>query len=301
MAASLLIAPAKAAPEVLPSTPGKVIVKGAYAKGEHVDVELVPEVLTIQPGQPFSVAVRLKPEKDWHSYWKNAGDAGLATTIKWTLPEGFQAGDIQWPAPKRLPVPGDVVNYGYEAETMLLTQVTAPANLPVGRSVQLKAHVAWLVCAEVCVPGEANLTAPVKVVAGAPQVDPKWVKAFAATRQLLPVAIKGLDLRAETTDNGYNLVAEPARPGAVWPTGDVFFFSQDETVIESGAAQPVKVDGARHILNLTKASFAVDIAKRLHGVLVAPVGLDARRSVSRNRYCGLASECSRIGERARGV
>src|SRR5690349_11855167 len=58
-------------------------------KAAHVDAELVSEVESIQPGQPFWVALRLKMEEHWHTYWQNPGDSGLATKITWNLPEGF--------------------------------------------------------------------------------------------------------------------------------------------------------------------------------------------------------------------
>ena len=42
-----------------------------------------------------------------------------ATEIKWTLPQGWSAGAIQWPTPKRLPV-GPLMDYGYEGKVWLL-------------------------------------------------------------------------------------------------------------------------------------------------------------------------------------
>ena len=50
--------------------------------------------------------VQFTMPEHWHIYWKNPGDAGLATKYIWTLPEGVTAGDIVWPAPERLEVSG---------------------------------------------------------------------------------------------------------------------------------------------------------------------------------------------------
>lgn len=55
-----------------------------------------------------------------------------------------------------LPV-GPLMNYGYEGEVALLTQLTAPAYLPPGQLVTLQAHTTWVACAELCVPGAATL------------------------------------------------------------------------------------------------------------------------------------------------
>src|SRR6185369_1520698 len=74
-------------------------------KAAHVEAELVSEVESIQPGQPFWVALRLKMEDHWHTYWQNPGDSGLATKIIWNLPEGFRAESIQWPYPEKIEAP----------------------------------------------------------------------------------------------------------------------------------------------------------------------------------------------------
>ena len=52
------------------------------------------------PGQSVWVALDLRIKPGWHTYWRTPGDSGLPTTIKWTLPDGVTAGDIQWPVPR---------------------------------------------------------------------------------------------------------------------------------------------------------------------------------------------------------
>src|SRR5687767_4797431 len=68
----------------------------------NVTAELVGETETIRPGSPFTVGVSLRPAPDWHTYWQNPGDSGLATTVEWKLPAGMTAGELEWPHPVRL-------------------------------------------------------------------------------------------------------------------------------------------------------------------------------------------------------
>ena len=68
--------------------------------------ELVSDDRSLRPGNPIWIALRLKPKKGWHTYWRYAGDSGLATKIKWHLPPGFSAGPIEWPAPERITLEG---------------------------------------------------------------------------------------------------------------------------------------------------------------------------------------------------
>jgi thiol:disulfide interchange protein DsbD len=123
----------------------------APVKTEHVEAELVAAKTALAPGEPLTVALRLKMEPGWHTYWQNPGDSGLPTKIKWTLPEGVTAGDIQWPVPHALPV-GPLVNYGYDGEVLLLTELRSAAASTSNAPLPLAARADWLVCKEVCIP-----------------------------------------------------------------------------------------------------------------------------------------------------
>src|SRR5436309_36912 len=41
-----------------------------------------------RPGETITAALRLDSEPGWHTYWRNEGDAGIPTSIEWTLPPG---------------------------------------------------------------------------------------------------------------------------------------------------------------------------------------------------------------------
>src|SRR5689334_17515470 len=150
----------------------------------HVEAELVAESTSWVAGAPNWVALRLKPEPGWHTYWRNPGDSGLPTTLAWTLPEGWSSGEISWPYPSvnRL---GDLVNYGYDAQTLHLVPLTLPPKIE--GEFTVKALAKWLVCADICIPGEAqlSLTLPVAEIATA---DPIWSPRFADARARLPQA-----------------------------------------------------------------------------------------------------------------
>src|SRR6185436_14214698 len=128
----------------------------APVKTAHVEAELVAAKTAIVPGEPITVALRLAMEKGWHTYWRNPGDSGLPTTLAWKLPAGIEAGPIEWPAPRVLPV-GPLVNYGYEGEVLHLVELRPGRALSEGAPVVLAALADWLVCKEVCIPEGADL------------------------------------------------------------------------------------------------------------------------------------------------
>ena len=58
----------------------------------HVRLEVFADHRSIGPGESFRVAVVQHIDRAWHTYWINPGDAGLATQIKWTVPQGYSVG-----------------------------------------------------------------------------------------------------------------------------------------------------------------------------------------------------------------
>src|SRR6185503_19880555 len=59
--------------------------RAAPVKTPHVEAELVAAKTALVPGEPVQVALRLKMERGWHTYWQNPGDSGLPTKLNWNL------------------------------------------------------------------------------------------------------------------------------------------------------------------------------------------------------------------------
>jgi len=183
----------------------------------HTKVSLLAETDAVRPGRPLHLAVRLQMEPGWHSYWRNPGDAGLPTRVRWTLPSGFEAGEVRWPYPQRF-TQGPVGSYGYAREVLLLDEVRVPAS-PVNHEVRIGAHVDWLECQEACLPGktDVSLVLPVRAAAG-PGPD---AAAFAEARGRLPVSDPAWRFGAATAAGDVVLTVTPP-PGTT--VSDASFF-----------------------------------------------------------------------------
>jgi thiol:disulfide interchange protein DsbD len=155
-----------------------------YEGKELVHADLLADVTAIVPGKPFTAGVLLRMASKWHTYWKFPGDAGIATEVKWNLPPGWKAGEIQWPIPLKLNEPGDIQIYGYHDEVLLLQEITPPASLAES-AVKLSAEADWLVCEKICIPGSAKLQLELPVAA---QNAPANDEMFARFRRSLPQA-----------------------------------------------------------------------------------------------------------------
>ena len=134
---------------------------------KYVRVELVSEQDAIVPGKDLWLGLRFDLQDEWHTYWINPGDSGEAPRIEWQLPAGFQAGAIQWPYPERLSTP-PLADYGYEHQVLLMAPVRPPAQLEDGETQKMAARVRYLVCRDVCIPGQKQLELTLRVKSAAP-------------------------------------------------------------------------------------------------------------------------------------
>jgi len=241
---------------------------GRADDGGHVQARLVSEVRSVQPGSPFWTGVLLKMDPHWHTYWRYPGDSGLPTKIKWKLPAGFSAGDIQWPYPMRIELP-PLVSYGYEDEILLPVQLTPPASLKPGADVTLAARVDWLECAEICIPGKADvsLTLPVGKDASAP--DPAAARLFADIRARLPLAQSEWTFAASSAGDKLYITAHG-------PSGETSqrlnFFPFTKAQIEEAAPQTLSRDGEAYVLELTKSELSTGPVAALEGLVVSDRG-----------------------------
>jgi DsbC/DsbD-like thiol-disulfide interchange protein len=100
-----------------------IVIAAAPVRAANTTVQLLIAADTVTPGTTVLAAIQLEMEPGWHTYWKNPGESGQATEVKWQLPPGVIAGDILWPVPKKLP-PAEVTTYGYEEKTVLIVPLT---------------------------------------------------------------------------------------------------------------------------------------------------------------------------------
>ena len=144
----------------------------AAEEPQPVRARLVADASAPAPGGTLQVGVLLEIDEGWHVYWKNPGDAGLATEVRLTLPEGLAAGALGWPTPHRFTQPGGLVGYGYE-RTLLLASAVRLAGPPPADGASLAADTSWLACKEVCLIGSARLEGRWPLDVAAPEFE-RW-------------------------------------------------------------------------------------------------------------------------------
>jgi len=203
-------------------------------QAKRMNVTLAAERATVQPGGSLTVAFVMRPQRGWHGYWRNPGDAGAEPRVAWRLPEGWTAGPLQYPIPRRKTLLG-LMNYVFEGDHALLATIAIPADAEPGVVFPIDARLDYLVCTdEICVPETATVT--VQVTTG--REGPRSA-AFDGYRRALP---RPLAEPARFAVAGNRLrIAIPLAAGTALPdpyvyvaTADTMRHGEPETLSRSG-------------------------------------------------------------------
>ena len=225
---------------------------------------------TAKPGETVLAGVRLTMGLGWHTYWRNPGEAGLATTITWTLPPGVQAGDIQWPVPEKLIVE-DITSYDYNGEVVLLVPLTVSASAAQGEQ-EIVARLSWLECEVNCVPGRATVQA--KLTIGQASKLSADAAALAGWQARMPKAEPRLQARAwwEKAASGDSrpVVIEwsALKPGAA---GDFYPYEQEKCDV-GARTEPLPTSTGKVRLSKVVKKSEGDWPKELAGLIVEKNG-----------------------------
>lgn len=127
----------------------------AYAQGDQY-VDLAAS--TFQSENKQFIVISMRNEKDWHTYWKNPGDAGLTINFEFFHNgEKIKLNELEWPAPKKYIEQGNILAYGYSDINHFFFSPTPQQTSSFSNS-NLKIKSTWLVCKDICIPGQKEIS-----------------------------------------------------------------------------------------------------------------------------------------------
>jgi len=245
---------------------GLILLSGFTSDAAHTRATLILSAGAAKPGETIIAGVHLQMDPGWHTYWKNPGGSGKATEIKWQLPPGVTAGEIQWPLPQKL-LAEDLTTYVHHHEVVLLVPLKLATDLKPG-PVELKAKVSWLECEKPCVPGKAEVTAKLEI-GGVTQAsaDASLIETW---EKKLPRSAEGLNARAswEKPANGDErpVILEWVASASVKDV-DFFPYASDNFEIQPTIENRSDAPGQIRLRKLVK-KFEGDWPDRISGVLI---------------------------------
>ena len=143
---------------------GGLLLAPAIAADEYVGLSATTEFNEIHPGDTGILAVEINIEDGWHTYWPGISDSGFGVkfTLRSTGPVTLD--DPIWPTPKRYLQPGDILDHVYEETALVLIPFTVADDAPTDEPVIFDIDAEFLVCSDICLPGQANTTATITIV-----------------------------------------------------------------------------------------------------------------------------------------
>ena len=150
--------------------------EGAWAEQPMAKARLVAALDAVGQEATLAFGLELQLADKWKTYWRSPGDAGIPTSLDWSGSRNVADVAFLWPAPIRFTLFG-LETYGYEHEVVFPLVVT-PARP--GEPVTLDARVTYMVCEEVCVPFDEQLSLTLPAGAATPGPQGYRIESFRA-------------------------------------------------------------------------------------------------------------------------
>lgn len=147
-----------------------------WVRSAESDVRLVAGRTAVDDRDTVRLGLHFELKPGWKVYWRSAGDAGYPPSIDWTGSENLGDTAIEWPVPHRFELFG-IQTAGYKDAVVfpLTAQVSDPQQ-----PVRLRAAVDYLICADICIPGHADLALDLPAGPGGPSEAAHLIERYAA-------------------------------------------------------------------------------------------------------------------------
>ena len=221
----------------------------AAARSTHIQPQLVAESVAPAPGGTTTLALTMTPEKSWHGYWANGGDAGFGLSVEWNAPEGVTIAPFRYPVPDALILFG-MMNHVYEHPYALLADVRIDPSIAPGTDLTLSGVANWLACTDkVCVPERAVISVALK--AGDGTTSDASRTRFDGWRALLPQPLDRHGIWERRGETARFAIPLPADAALDTP----HLFVETQNVVDYAAPQSFSRNGD-HIIVETRTKGA---------------------------------------------
>jgi suppressor for copper-sensitivity B len=139
----------------------------AAEREKHAEARLFSPVTATGDLKTVPLALEIRLQDGWDTYWRTPGDAGLPPQLDWAGSENLDAAEMKWPAPHRLSAFG-IDNLVYTEQVIF--PLEAAVKTP-GAPLDLKLRLDLLVCNEICVPETHDLSLSLPAGDAAPSAD----------------------------------------------------------------------------------------------------------------------------------
>jgi thiol:disulfide interchange protein DsbD len=220
----------------------------------------VAEIFLFQNQEKSQIILKVNLEKGWHLYWRNSGDAGIPTEIKWELPEGISISNSLWPVPKAFESEG-LVSYGYENEAIFLFDfITNDVNDISKETISCKINS--LICKEVCIPFDTMIVFKLS--------DIKTIKNFSEIfhHNEINFPINNSSIKLNASLQSDKILLEVIKDNLIENFNKISFFPYENGVIKNAMYNNFVIKDNKYLIDLYLDQFKTHIPPKLEGLLI---------------------------------
>ncbi len=236
--------------------------ESAPVKSGRAVAQLVTSYDRVAPGQEIYIALSMRLEPHWHTYWRNAGGPGEPAELHWDVPDSVSIGEIVWPLPQIVST-GPLINYAFEDRLLLPMPMTVATDAKPGDILTIKAQATYLVCYQICLPEMADLVLELPI--GAPIRDDRWSGNIERSIKRAPKP-EGLQASAQLK-NGVLSLDIGGGDLDFTTIKDPYFFPYEQDLIDASAPQNIALAKRGVRIDLTPSFGLEDGLKDIPGVL----------------------------------
>jgi len=128
--------------------------ESSWTESDFARARLIAAAPAVGQAETIDLGLEIALEPGWKTYWRTPGDAGVPPVLDWTGSQNVADATLLWPAPERFTLFG-IDTFGYAEEVIFPLRVTPQRP---GEPVTLDATLTYMVCEEICIPLEAQLS-----------------------------------------------------------------------------------------------------------------------------------------------
>jgi len=230
----------------------------------NVKTEMISEYEQIASGMQFKVAIKMIMSNEWYIYWKNPGDAGLATYFEWVLPENVDIIDEKWEIPEKIFFQ-DMASFGYKKKDCFYFTFKIDDPAPNNSDLMLKVKSNWLECKEKCVAGESVDSIMIKISDNPLKSNSDIFKDISSK-----VPEENSDWRFSAVRKSKSILLDFHKPSVLSGNfNSVIFIPYENGIFNNGSKQHLTKSGDSYTLEILLDPLRTEEPKIIKGILIS--------------------------------
>ncbi len=235
---------------------------------ELIDIRIICDTSAVSPNAEVWVGVEISLSPEWHIYWKNQGESGYPSTLRWNLPHGWVADPLQFPPPYLYEYEG-MNGYALKNDFTLLSRLVAPSIIE--KEVEIQGNFEALICNEsTCLPYEYPFSLLLEKGEES-QVFSDQISSLNQARSRLPSGLPAGATAWATTEGRSGTINIQAEHFSSFSKSEFSFFPENPAISIDHTSAFYSAESQTLRINWQVGEVAEQVPESLDGILSHPL------------------------------